>query len=84
MKANSIYKTEVERSQALKGFYLHLIGYIVINAGLLSVNVITSPGRWWFCWPLTAWGFGLAVHGISVHFGRRFWPESWETRWPGR
>jgi hypothetical protein len=69
-----------ERALALKGFYLHLFGYVLINAFLFAVNVLTSRGSWWFYWPLCFWGVVVAAHGGSVFLGWRFWPKRWEDR----
>jgi len=68
------------RALALRGFYLHLLGYVLINAFLLAVNVLTSRGNWWFQWPLIVWGIGVAAHGACISFGWRFWPKRWEKR----
>jgi len=84
MSAQSMYKSKAEQTRAIRGFHFHLLGYIVINAGLIATCFIVSPGGSWFYFPLVSWGIGLALHGASVYTGQRFWPESWETRWSRR
>jgi hypothetical protein len=48
----------------LRGFYSHLMVFVLVNAGLLAINLIASPGRFWFFWPALGWGIwpGLACH----------------------
>jgi len=76
-------KTIEERARArveeLKGFYIHLGIFIVIQVVLLAINLLTSPGSLWFLYPLMGWGIGLASHAISVFglfgIGGRQWEE---------
>ena len=58
-----------KRVEALRGFYIHLIVYVVINMGLFLLNILTSPDVLWFYWPLFGWGIAIVVHGISVFWG---------------
>lgn len=55
------------RADAKLAFRRHLIAYLVINAGLLTLNLITSPGHLWFYWPMFGWGVGLLAHGVSTY-----------------
>ena len=50
---------------AFKG---HLITYAIVNAGLAAINIITTPGDWWFQWPLFGWRIGLLAHGVATYF----------------
>jgi two-component system, LytTR family, sensor kinase len=81
MSSPTIYESKREQVRAIRGFHLHLLGYIIINAGLITTCFVTSPGSSWFYWPLVSWGVGLALHGACVYTGKRFWPVSWESRW---
>ncbi len=74
------YKAAVERAEMLQGYYIHLLVYAVVNAGLFLINLITKGdgGSWWFYWPLAGWGIGLAVHTV-VTFGGVF-SEGWKVR----
>ncbi len=40
---------------------------MVVNAGLVAINLLTSPGEYWFYWPMLGWGLGLAAHGIVTY-----------------
>ncbi|WP_438026671.1 2TM domain-containing protein [Sorangium sp. So ce233] len=48
-----------------KGFRSHLFSFVVVNAFLFAINVLT-PGPWWFFWPLLGWGLGLAFHARAA------------------
>jgi uncharacterized membrane protein YdbT with pleckstrin-like domain len=56
----------------LRGFVQHLIGYFAVMAVLVAVNLLTTPQRPWFVWPLVAWMAPLAVHAAyAMHlFGK--------------
>ena len=48
------------------GFYIHLATYILVNGLLIAIDLMTSPGTYWFIWPLIGWGIGVLVHGLSI------------------
>ena len=54
------------RAGAKFGFYIHALVYLVVNAGLVAINLATSPQVLWFIWPLFGWWIGLAAHGLGV------------------
>ena len=77
---DSKYQKAKARVEAIKGFYIHLIVYVVVNLMLFSINMLVSPGNLWFIWPLMGWGIGFVLHALSV-FG--FIPRlgaEWEER----
>jgi hypothetical protein len=51
---------------ARAGFLIHLAIYLIVNALILGVNLLASPGNLWFYWPLLGWGVGLAAHALAV------------------
>jgi hypothetical protein len=45
----------------VRAYRWHLLGFVVLNAGLGLINIFT--GRpWWAFWPLFVTGLVLAVH----------------------
>ena len=40
----------------------------VCGVGHAAINLVTTPGQWWFQWPMFGWGIGLLAHGASVYF----------------
>ncbi len=78
MDEQTRYEEARKRVEEIKGFYVHLASYVLINAALILINLLTSPNNLWFIWPLFGWGIGLIVHAFSVYSG--LWGKSWEER----
>ena len=74
------YNKAKKRVEEIKGFYSHLIAYVVVNIILFLVDLFTSPGTWWFFWPLLGWGIGLFFHGMGVFVFSKFPGKNWENR----
>jgi hypothetical protein len=51
------------------GFYIHLLVFVLVNAGLAAINYGTSREHLWFVWPLLGWGIGVFGHALIVFFG---------------
>ncbi len=78
MDEQARYEEARKRVEEIRGFYHHLTAYVVVNAVLLVINMLTSPGHYWFFWPLLGWGIGVAIHGLITFGGIR--GRSWEER----
>ena len=69
------------RVEERMGFRTHLTVYLIINALLFLIWLLTSiyaADGWifpWFLFPLVGWGIGIAFHAWSV-----YGPYSDETR----
>lgn len=50
----------------LRGFGYHLIGYFAVMIVLVPVNLLLTPERPWFVWPMVGWGPVLAIHAAWV------------------
>lgn len=48
------------------GFKIHLLAYLSVNALLVVINLMTTPNKYWFFWPLLGWGVGIAGHAFGV------------------
>ncbi len=59
-----------KRASAILGFRYHLTIYLLVNGGLLALNLTTSSHYLWSLWSVFGWGIGLVSHGLSV-YGRR-------------
>ena len=51
---------------AVRGFFIHAFVFVAVNALLIVVNLIATPGHYWFYLPLLAWAIVLAAHGYLV------------------
>ena len=78
LSEEEIYQVARKRVEEKKGFYSHLIVYVIVNAVLIIIWALTSPGYPWFIWPLAGWGIGLIFHFLGVFFFNK--ETGWETR----
>lgn len=84
------YKLAKEKAQNLRAFYIHVVGYILVNILIDVLKIIRNLnngetlhqaifdfatfGLW------LVWGVGLLFHAFSV-FGMDFiWGRHWETK----
>ena len=76
--ADSALERARKRVEDLRGFYTHLMVYLVVNGGLVLLDLALGD-EWWFYWVAIPWGIGLAAHGVSI-FAGRFFDSDWEQR----
>lgn len=76
----NMYLKAQKRVEDIKGFYGHLTSFVVVNIGLITLNLATSPQHLWFLYPFIGWGVGLAAHGMSVFNYMPFLNSNWEER----
>ena len=50
----------------LKGLYSNLLSYCLVIPFLIFINLMTSPGYYWFWFPMIGWGIGIAFHAFRV------------------
>jgi len=74
------YEQALKQARELRGFYNHLMVFVVVNLFLFAIDYVSGPDEWWFFWPLLGWGIGLAVHGLNVFLGTRAFGADWEER----
>ncbi|HAG09468.1 MAG TPA: hypothetical protein DCK87_07925 [Desulfotomaculum sp.] len=48
-----------------RGFSVHLVVYVLVNAMLIAINLIYSPEAIWFFYPLLGWGIGITAHYLG-------------------
>ena len=68
------------RVRELREFYSHATAYAVFNVLMLVINLVTSPNKLWFFWPLFGWGIGLTIHGMYVYGFKMWLGKEWEDR----
>ena len=54
------------KANARVHFYNHLYVYAGVNAFLIIINLLSNPFKWWFPFPLLAWGIILFIHWIKL------------------
>jgi len=72
------YEQAQRRVRQKRNFYRSLMSYISVNLFLFLINLFTSPGIWWFYWPMFGWGIGMLFQAWSV-FAPKF-DNDWEAR----
>jgi len=66
MKPRDAYR-DAKRHVARKiGFTIHLTVFLLVNSGLLLLNLLHTGGVLWAAFPLFGWGIGLLFHGLAV------------------
>ena len=73
-------KDVFDQVRQLRGFYLHLMKYVIVNLGLLAINLIFSPHTLWFYWVMLGWGLGLLSHAFRVFRPDWMLGPDWEKR----
>lgn len=90
MSDDEIRKMAVRRVRRKKGFFSHLMVYIIVNAFLWCIWALSAGlfnwGPWWgmhdgrlYMWPLWVtvfWGIGLLFHCLSVFAFHGGWEQS--------
>lgn len=74
------YAKAQKKVEEIKGFYGNLTSYVLVNLGLMVINILTSPKYLWFFWPLLGWGIGVAIHGMIVFNYLPFLGKEWEEK----
>ncbi|MEM9649551.1 MAG: 2TM domain-containing protein [Bacteroidota bacterium] len=76
------YKRAKKKVEDLKGFYIHFMVYLVVNAFIL-VNIYNHTDDFWQ-WPhfvtLAAWGIGLGFHAVKTFDYNPFFGKNWEAK----
>ncbi|MEO8235855.1 MAG: 2TM domain-containing protein [Flavobacterium sp.] len=81
------YEQAFKRVKRIKGFYVHFLVYLLVNASIICGNYFgnhRSENEIFWSWETFStaffWGIGLLAHGMSI-FGRNiFFGDNWEER----
>ena len=75
------YEKARKRVKEIKGFYLNLITYLVVNLVLLIINLVTRPHHLWFYWVAIFWGIGIVFNAANIFLRKgRFMGSEWEEK----
>jgi len=70
----------IQQVKEIKGFYTHLVQFVVIVTALAFINHMTSPGHYWVIWVIIGWGAGIVAHGLTAFEMFSIFSASWEKR----
>jgi low temperature requirement protein LtrA len=79
------YQEALKRVKKIKGFYTHLLVYIVINIAIIASQMnFSGNDKWSFeirnLSTAFFWGIGLLAHGLSVFLPSTLLGKNWEER----
>ena len=73
-------KTVIDQVRAIKGFYSHLITYLLVIAVLFIINLITDSSYIWAWWPALGWGIGIINHAVNAFEVFNLFGAKWEKK----
>jgi 2TM domain len=65
---DELHVTAAKRVRERHDFAGHLVAFVVINLGMVTVWAVTGQGSFWPGWVLGAWGAGVALRAWGVFF----------------
>ena len=72
LSEEQIYEEAKKRVEAKRGFYKHLLVYVVVNSVLVIIWAFPGGrGYPWFWWVIGGWGIGVLFNFIEVFV----WPK---------
>jgi hypothetical protein len=79
------YLRAKKKVKSIKGFYVHLMLYLLVNAFLLIVRVFSDGGTdalwdWQSYNTILFWGIGLAFHAFGVFGMDIIFGKNWEDQ----
>jgi uncharacterized membrane protein YjdF len=79
-------KRAKKRVDELKGFYIHLTVYLIINVFIIVLMISAQAGKesfslhWYNFSTAIFWGVGLLIHAVVTFRLNPFFSKSWENR----
>ena len=64
MKLNNTKLRDILIKEERKKFIIHLAAYIIFIPFMTVLNIMFTPEKIWFIWPLIGWGSGVIIHYI--------------------
>jgi hypothetical protein len=79
------YQKALNQVKRIKGFYKHLIVYVVINTIIIFSKIeYASTGKWYLEHDSFSiaffWGIGLVAHGLTVFMPSLLLGKNWEEK----
>jgi hypothetical protein len=77
------YYAAQKRVKSIKGFYIHLLVYVLVNIFLIIQIYLANKNEFWQWKSFTValfWGIGILSHGISVFGSNLLFDKNWEDR----
>jgi hypothetical protein len=70
-----------QQVEAITGFYIHLVVFVLVMALLVVINWMTvADTGWWVQWPFLGWGLGVVLHALAVFGTTPQFITNWQLR----
>jgi hypothetical protein len=70
------YNIAKKRVNEIRGYFVSLAIYIIVNMALFLIWFFNGRGFPWFFWPLGGWGIGIIIQTLNVFvFGKGDWQQ---------
>lgn len=82
LQQNERYNLAYKRVKRIKGFYIHLLVYVLVNGFMIGTKYFYKSDSFsneTFL-PALFWGFGLLAQGFVVFGDTLFFGKNWEDR----
>lgn len=73
------YQKAKQRVEKMKGFYTHLVIYLIFSAFFIFLN-FRSGNFPWAIFPIVGWGLGIMGHATETFGWNPFFGRQWEER----
>ena len=83
LQENERYFLAKRRVKSIRGFYIHLFVYVIINTFIIVQIYMHNDGDFWRWENFSTaffWGIGMLAHGTSVFGSNLFFGKEWEER----
>ena len=75
------YMKAEKRVKEIKGFYIQFFLYCVTTPLLIAINLMFSPGFYWFWFPTIGWAIAVFFHWMAVFgFNKIGFSKDWEEK----
>ena len=66
----------IKRLKKRRDFHGHVLVYLLVNAFLVVIWAVTSPGGFfWPIFPMVGWGIGVVMNAWDVYFAEEIGEE---------
>jgi len=69
-----------KRVEDIVGFWVHVLIFTVVNAGIWIIDATQGDGIEWAYWTTIPWGIGLAIHAVVLIAELRIFGDAWRER----
>ena len=74
------YQKAQKKVKEIKGFYRHLLIFLIVMIALIYINLKYTPEILWFIWTGLGSGIPLLIHGFKVFDVFPFFSSDWEKK----